>query len=74
MIGQVIQPGETALLFTKKKIAGKRNLPYAVVDIDDTYAADGSVSKSANLTFTSRHCLKYEDANLKTKACLPIRR
>ena len=34
MIGQVIQPGETALLFTKKKIAGKRNLPYAVVDIE----------------------------------------
>ena len=32
----------------ESKIAGKRNLPYAVVDIDDTYAADGSVSKSAN--------------------------
>ena len=67
MIGQVIQPGETALLFTKKKIAGKRNLPYAVVDIDDTYAADGSVSKSANFNIHFPTLLKYEDANFENK-------
>ena len=67
MIGQVIQPGETALLFTKKKIADKRNLPYAVVDIDDTYAADGSVSKSANFNIHFPTLLKYEDANFENK-------
>lgn len=74
MIGQVIQPGETALLFTKKKIADKRNLPYAVVDIDDTYAADGSVSKSANFNIHFPTLRSTKMRILKTKDCLPIRR
>jgi starch-binding outer membrane protein, SusD/RagB family len=36
--------GDTALYFTKKKIANKKTVRYAVVDIDDTYnEADGSI-------------------------------
>lgn len=59
--------GRNSAAFTKKKIADKRNLPYAVVDIDDTYAADGSVSKSANFNIHFPTLLKYEDANFENK-------
>ena len=68
MLGQQIKPGETALLFTKKKIANKRNLPYAVVDIDDTYTADGAVSNSANFNIHFPTLLKYEDATLEERS------
>jgi hypothetical protein len=68
MVGQQIQPGETALLFTKKQIANKRNLPYAVVDIDDTYdPITGVVSTDANFNIHFPSLLKYEDGNLETK-------
>lgn len=68
MVGQQIQPGETALLFTKKQIANKRNLPYAVVDIDDTYdPTTGVVSSDANFNLHFPSLLKYEDGNLETK-------
>jgi hypothetical protein len=68
MAGQTIKVGETALLFTKKQIPNKRNLPYAVVDIDDTYdPITGVVSTDANFNIHFPSLLKYEDGNLETK-------
>lgn len=67
MVGQKIQPGELALRFTKKKVADKRNQPYAVVDIDDTYTAEGGVSNNANFNIHFPTLLKFEDENLEKK-------
>lgn len=67
MEGQTVQPGETMLLFTKKKIANKRELPYAVVDIDDTYTAAGGVSTNANFNIHFPTLLKYEDESMAAR-------
>lgn len=64
MAGTEIQPGDTALLFTKERVADKRNKPYAVVDIDDIYDKDGGVSKNANFNIHFPTLLKYEDASI----------
>lgn len=67
MFGQEVQPGDTMLLFTKKKIANKRNLPYAVVDIDDVYTSEGGVSNKANFNIHFPTLLKYEDASMEAR-------
>lgn len=43
-----LQPGDTALLYTKKVIADKASRRYGVKDINDTYNADGTISTNAN--------------------------
>ncbi|MDD3195434.1 MAG: RagB/SusD family nutrient uptake outer membrane protein [Paludibacter sp.] len=43
-----LQPGDTALMYTKKVVADKADRPYGVKDINDTYEADGTISKNAN--------------------------
>ena len=43
-----LQPGDTALLYTKKVIADKATRRYGVKDINDTYNADGTISNNAN--------------------------
>lgn len=48
-VGSVtIQPGDTALLYTKKVISDKATRRYGVKDINDTYNADGTISSNAN--------------------------
>lgn len=42
-----IQPGDTALLYTKKPIPQKATLRYGVKDINDLYDASGSISTNA---------------------------
>lgn len=64
MVGTQIQPGDTALYFTKKKIADKRKKAYAVVDIDDTYDVNGAVNTDANFNIHFPTLLKYEDASI----------
>lgn len=71
MVGQEIKPGELAMLFTKQKVADKRNKPYAVVDIDDTYNADGSVSTNANFNLHFPTLLKFEDKSIQDRG-LPV--
>lgn len=66
IIGQTIQPGDTALLFTKKQVPDKRYRSYAVVDIDDTYdPITGAVSTNANFNIHFPTLLKFEDKNLE---------
>ncbi len=67
MEGNVIQPGELALKFTKRRVADKRSLPYAVVDIDDIYREDGGVSTNANFNIHFPALLKFEDENIEKK-------
>ena len=56
--------GDLALLFTKKKVSGeKRNLPYALVDINDTYDGD-LVSKNARFNVHFPALMKYDDPDL----------
>jgi len=43
-----LQPGDTALLYTKKVIADKTTRKYGVKDINDIYNADGTISNDAN--------------------------
>ncbi|WDF69095.1 RagB/SusD family nutrient uptake outer membrane protein [Sphingobacterium oryzagri] len=62
--GTTLQRGDLALWFTKKKITTeKRNLPYALVDIDDTYAAT-RVSSNARFNVHFPALKKYDDPNL----------
>lgn len=63
MAGQVIKRGELALVYTKRKMADKRNKPYAVVDIDDTYTGE-NVSTNANFNIHYPSLLKFEDPDL----------
>ncbi|HBG56957.1 MAG TPA: RagB/SusD family nutrient uptake outer membrane protein [Porphyromonadaceae bacterium] len=44
----VIQPGDTALFYTKKVITDKDSRSYGVKDINDTYNFDGTISTNAN--------------------------
>ncbi len=73
MVGQQIQPGELAMLFTKKAIdeSSKRTLPYAVVDINDTYTAEGGVNNNANFNIHFPTLLKYEDKSIEDRG-LPV--
>ncbi len=62
--GTTLQRGDLALWFTKKKITTeKRNLSYALVDIDDTYAAT-RVSSNARFNVHFPALKKYDDPNL----------
>jgi hypothetical protein len=65
MLGAVVNTGELSMLYTKKKITDKRNKPYAVVDIDDTYTGE-KVSTNAKFNICFPALLKYEDPNLPT--------
>lgn len=67
MVGQHLNKGDLAMQFTKERVADKRNKPYAVVDIDDIYDANGVVSKDANFNIHFPSLLKYEDENLEKK-------
>ncbi len=70
MVGQPIQKGELAMCFTKKVIdpATKRSLPYAVVDINDTYDPQtGGVSTDARFNIHFPTLLKFEDKSLKDR-------
>ena len=68
MAGQQIQPGETAMLFTKKKIENKREMPYAVVDIDDIYdPTTDIVSTNPNFNIHFPSLLKYEDGSIEKR-------
>lgn len=56
--------GDLALLFTKKKVSGeKRNLPYALVDIDDTYNGD-RVTTNARFNVHFPALMKHDDPDL----------
>ncbi len=63
MLGTRINAGETALMYTKQKIADKRTRPYAVVDIDDIYTGD-RVSANARFNICFPALTKFDDPNL----------
>jgi len=65
MVGTTINRGELALLFTKHSIENKRNTPYAVVDINDTYNGD-RVSSNARFNICFPALNKYDDPDLPT--------
>jgi hypothetical protein len=65
LIGTSINRGDLALLFTKKEIADKRNKPYAVVDINDTYNGE-VVSNNARFNIHFPALTKYDDPDLPT--------
>ncbi len=70
MVGQPISQGELAMRFTKDEFEGtmeaKRALPYALVDINDTYdPTTGAVSTNANFNLHFPTLLKFEDAHLE---------
>ncbi|RZF59856.1 RagB/SusD family nutrient uptake outer membrane protein [Sphingobacterium corticibacterium] len=64
MAGTTLNRGDLALLFTKKKITEeKRDLPYALVDIDDTYNGE-RVSTNARFNVHFPALMKYDDPDL----------
>lgn len=63
MVGATLKRGDLALLYTKQKVADKRNKPYAVVDIDDTYTGD-VVSTNARFNICFPALTKFDDPNL----------
>lgn len=64
LAGTKLNRGDLALLFTKKKITkDKRNLPYAVVDVDDTYTGE-NVSKDARFNVHFPAIMKFDDPDL----------
>lgn len=64
LVGTTLQRGDLALWFTKKKVSTeKRNLPYALVDIDDTYAGM-RVSTNARFNVHFPALKKYDDPDL----------
>lgn len=70
MAGQSIAQGALAMRFTKDEFDGtteeKRALPYALVDINDTYdPTTGAVSTNANFNLHFPTLLKFEDAHLE---------
>jgi hypothetical protein len=65
MLGTTLTSGQLALLYTKQKVADKRNKPYAVVDIDDTYTGD-KVSSNARFNICFPSLTKFDDPNLPT--------
>lgn len=68
MEGQPVAKGELMLQYTKKQVADKRNKPYAVVDIDDTYdPITGAVSTNANFNIHFPTLLKFEDGSIEQR-------
>lgn len=70
MLGQPIAQGDLAMCFTKKAWDGttedKRALPYAMVDINDTYdPITGAVTTNANFNIHFPTLLKFEDGHLE---------
>ncbi|TDS10283.1 RagB/SusD family nutrient uptake outer membrane protein [Sphingobacterium paludis] len=64
LVGSALSRGDLALWFTKKKVTTeKRNLPYALVDIDDTYTG-ARVSSNARFNVHFPALKKYDDPNL----------
>ncbi|GHE47040.1 RagB/SusD family nutrient uptake outer membrane protein [Sphingobacterium griseoflavum] len=64
LVGSSLSRGDLALWFTKKKVnTEKRNLPYALVDIDDTYNG-ARVSSNARFNVHFPALKKYDDPNL----------
>ncbi len=64
LAGSSLVRGDLALWFTKKKVTTeKRNLPYALVDIDDTYTG-ARVSSNARFNVHFPALKKYDDPNL----------
>ncbi|MGE9313678.1 RagB/SusD family nutrient uptake outer membrane protein [Niabella sp. CJ426] len=63
MVGTRINAGETALMYTKQKVADKRTRPYAVVDIDDIYTGD-RVSTNARFNICFPALTKFDDPSL----------
>jgi hypothetical protein len=56
-----IQPGDTALFYTKKVITDKDSRPYGVKDINDTYSSDGTISTNANNNPYYPSLMKFRD-------------
>jgi len=70
--GTPVAKGNLILQYTKKKVADKRNKPYAVVDIDDTYdPITGAVSTNANFNLHFPTLLKFEDGSIESRG-LPV--
>lgn len=70
MLGRSMAQGDLAMCFTKKAWDGttedKRALPYAMVDINDTYdPITGAVTTNANFNLHFPTLLKFEDAHLE---------
>lgn len=70
MVGTSMAYGDLAMCFTKQAYNGtednKRALPYAMVDINDTYdPITGAVSTDANFNIHFPTLLKFEDAHLE---------
>jgi len=65
MVGAKLQQGDLALLYTKQKVADKRNKPYAVVDIDDIYTGE-KVSTNARFNICFPALTKFDDPNVPT--------
>ncbi|MFD1772001.1 RagB/SusD family nutrient uptake outer membrane protein [Sphingobacterium suaedae] len=64
LVGSGLQRGDLALWFTKKKVTTeKRNLPYALVDIEDTYTGN-KVSTNARFNVHFPALTKYDDPDL----------
>lgn len=76
MIGQPMAKGDLAMCFTKNAFNGteqeKRALPYALVDINDTYdPVTGAVSTNAYFNIHFPTLLKFEDKTIEERA-LPV--
>lgn len=68
MAGQPVAKGELMMQYTKKVVADKRNKPYAVVDIDDTYdPITGAVSTNANFNLHFPTLTKFEDGSIEQR-------
>lgn len=64
LVNTTLKRGDLALWFTKQKVSGdKRNTPYALVDIDDTYTGD-VVTSNARFNVHFPALKKYDDPDL----------
>lgn len=72
LLGQPVPVGDLAMRFTKQAYSGtteeKRALPYALVDINDTYdPVTGSVSTNPNFNVHFPTLLKFEDESIESR-------
>lgn len=64
MLGTTLNRGDLALRYTKQAVSGdKRNTPYALVDINDTYDGD-RVTTNARFNIHFPTLTKYDDPDL----------
>lgn len=64
LVNTTLKRGDLALWFTKQKVTtDKRNTPYAIVDIDDTYTG-AVVTSNARFNVHFPALKKYDDPNL----------